>query len=95
MFESAMPRRRPSRGFVAALIGIGMNLLAWYGPWEWPAWPAFTALRLVFGRGFGALPPAGRAAVIVVLIAFNAAFWATIVILALQLRDLLKPKFLP
>ena len=66
-----------SRGFLAALAGIAMTLLAWFGPWEWPAWPAFLALDLVFGRrdtwlelSFG-----GRAAVIVVLVIVNVGFW--------------------
>lgn len=65
-----------SRGFLAALGGLGMTLLAWYGPWAWPAWPAFTALDLAFGKGgFTDLPYAEKGAVVVALIAINVAFW--------------------
>ncbi len=54
-----------------------MTLLAWYGPWEWPAWPAFAVKDVIFGTGSGylELPNAGRGAVIVGLIAVNVAFW--------------------
>jgi hypothetical protein len=65
-----------SRGFLSALAGIGMTLFAWYGPWAWPAWPAFTAIDLVFGRtGFADYPFAVRSAVVVFLIILNVAFW--------------------
>lgn len=67
-----------SRGFICALIGAAMTLLAWYGPWEWPAWPAFTLIRLVFGSGdpYQELPYAARAAVLTGLIIVNVGFWA-------------------
>jgi hypothetical protein len=67
-----------SRGFLCALIGIAMTVFAWYGPWAWPAWPAFAALELVFGEGewYQELAPAARGGVIVVLIAINVTFWA-------------------
>ena len=42
---------RVSRGFAAAIAGLGVTLLAWSGPWEWPAWPAFTVLHVVFPQG--------------------------------------------
>lgn len=66
-----------SRGFVCALFGLGMTLFSWFGPWEWPAWPAFGVLHLVFGKGgsFVELPFGARAAVVVVLIAINTAAW--------------------
>ncbi|HEX6177192.1 MAG TPA: hypothetical protein VF057_02445 [Thermoanaerobaculia bacterium] len=72
--------RTPSRAFVCSLIGIGMTLLAWFGPWAWPAWPAFASLEVAFGSGGGyhELSSDGRAAVLVILIVVNVAFWALI-----------------
>lgn len=68
-----------SRGFVSALIGIAMTLLAWFGPWAWPAWPAFTAIDLVFGRtGFADYPFGVRSAVVLFLIVLNVSFWGAI-----------------
>ena len=65
-----------SRGFIAALAGIGMTLLAWFGPWAWPAWPAFTAIDLIFGKsGFADYPYAAKSAVVVGLIALNVGTW--------------------
>ena len=60
--------RRPSAGFVAAIAGVAMTIFAWYGPWEWPAWPAFAVQQLVFGKAgadYSELPFAGRAATLV------------------------------
>jgi hypothetical protein len=69
-----------SRGFIAALIGIAMTLLAWFGPWAWPAWPALTIIDVVFGSNttFAELPFATRAATVTMLIVVNVTFWATI-----------------
>jgi hypothetical protein len=66
-----------SRSFIAALAGIAMTLFAWYGPWAWPAWPAFTLIDLIFGSNtaFADLPFAARAATITMLIIVNVAFW--------------------
>jgi len=68
-------RVRISGGFAAALFGIAMTLLSWYGPWGWPAWPALTTLHLLFVNGFDELPNNGRAAVVVMLIVVNVGFW--------------------
>ena len=69
-----------SRGFLSALAGIAMTVFSWYGPWEWPAWPAFAVIDLVFGTGgwYLDLSFAARAAVIVILIAINVAAWAAV-----------------
>lgn len=70
-----------SRGFISALAGIAMTLFAWYGPWAWPAWPAFTLIDIVFGSNtaFADLPFATRAATITILIIVNSTFWAVVV----------------
>ena len=69
---------RMSRGFLSALAGIAMTIFSWYGPWEWPAWPAFAVIDLVFGTGawYQDLSFGARAVVIVILIAINVAAWA-------------------
>jgi hypothetical protein len=80
-----------SRGFVCSLIGIGMTLFAWYGPWEWPAWPAFTALDLFFGHGgYAELPFTQRAAVLVGLIVLNVGSWGLATYAALAAVDRLR-----
>jgi hypothetical protein len=77
--SAARSRRIVSRGFVSALAGVAMTLLAWYGPWAWPAWPAFEVIDLVFGQaGFADLPFATRSAVVVVLIIVNVSSWGLV-----------------
>ena len=77
-----------SRGFVSALAGIAMTIFAWYGPWEWPAWPALTLIDLVFGSNtaFAELPFATRAATITMLIIVNTTFWGAVVWVVIRLR---------
>lgn len=69
-----------SRGFLSALAGIAMTIFSWYGPWEWPAWPAFAVIHLVFGTGgwYHDLSFAARGVVVVILIAINVATWAAL-----------------
>jgi hypothetical protein len=70
---------RISRGFAAAILGLGVTLLAWFGSWEWPAWPAFTVLHLFFPRGgFGDISFRLRSAVVVVLMIVNVSFWGVL-----------------
>jgi hypothetical protein len=71
-----------SRGFIASLGGIAITILAWYGPWEWPAWPAFAIIHVLFGThsNFADLPFATRAAVVIVLIVVNVAAWALAIV---------------
>lgn len=75
-----------SKGFLSALAGIGVTLLAWYGPWEWPGWPAFTVISIVFGHAsFADLPFAARSAWIVALIIVNVSVWGSIAYALLRL----------
>lgn len=70
-----------SRGFICALAGVAITIFAWFSPWLWPAWPAFTVLEIAFSpeRPFSALDPLGRGAVVILLIVINVAAWAAIV----------------
>ena len=76
--RGAMKGRRLSPGFVCALVGIALTILGYLDIWFWPAWPAFTALQLVFGPPFdwAELSYGLRATVLVGLIGLNIAFWA-------------------
>jgi hypothetical protein len=66
-----------SRGFIAALGGIGMTLLAWFGSWAWPGWPASVAIDLLGRFGdFAELPRLEKSAVVVLLIIINVGTWA-------------------
>ena len=67
---------RLSRGFVAALIGVGITTFSWYGPWSWPAWPALATISLSH-FDLNELPYAARAAFMVILIVVNVGAWAT------------------
>jgi len=69
-----------SRGFLSALLGIGCTLLAWFGPWEWPAWPAFAVLRLLFGThsNFADLSYTVRALAVTGLIVVNVGVWGVV-----------------
>ena len=81
-----------SRGFISALIGLAMTLLAWYGPWAWPAWPAFTAIDLFFGKsGFADYPFAGKSGIVLSLIALNVAFWGAAAWCAAWLTTINRP----
>lgn len=66
-----------SRGFIAALGGIAVTLLAWYGSWSWPGWPASVAIDVI-GRfsDFADLPRFTKSIVVVLLIIINVGTWA-------------------
>jgi hypothetical protein len=70
---------RISRGFVAALGGIAMTLLAWFGPWAWPGWPASVAIDLL--TRFIDYPEThlGRGGMVVLLIIINVGLWAAVI----------------
>src|SRR3954449_2936887 len=65
-----------SRGFIASLGGIAMTLLAWFGSWAWPGWPASTAIDLLGFADFAELPRIAKSAVVVLLIIINVGTWA-------------------
>ena len=44
LLERAALLMTMSRGFPSASAGIAMTIFSWYGPWEWPAWPAFAVI---------------------------------------------------
>ena len=67
---------RLSHGFVAALIGVGITIFSWYGPWSWPAWPALAIISISH-FDLNELPYAARAAFMVILIVVNVGAWAT------------------
>jgi len=67
-----------SSTFRSAMFGIAMTLFSWYGPWAWPAAPAFFVLEKFFGGSYHELPFAGRAAVLVLLIIVNVAAWGAV-----------------
>ncbi len=66
-----------SRGFISALVGIAMTIFSWYGPWSWPAWPAYTVMAMV-RTNFADLPYLTKGAFVVLLIIVNVGVWATI-----------------
>ncbi len=71
---------RISRGFASALAGVAITILAWFGPWSWPAWPALAVLRAAFPaeRSFASLPFGARATIVVLVIAANVAAWGAL-----------------
>jgi hypothetical protein len=76
---------RLSRGFISALVGTAITIVSWYGPWAWPAWPALSVIRLLFGTrlAFAELSYVIRAAVVVGLIVFNIGVWGIATFLVL------------
>jgi hypothetical protein len=74
-----------SRGFLAALGGVAMTLLAWFGSWAWPGWPASFAIDLLGFADFAELPRLAKSAVIVLLIIINVGTWAVIIRAAMLL----------
>jgi hypothetical protein len=75
-----------SRGFVATLGGIALTLLAWFGSWVWPGWPASFALD-VLGRysSFPDLPRLAKVVTVILLIVINVGAWALLIRAAMQL----------
>jgi hypothetical protein len=75
-----------SRGFIATLGGIALTLLAWFGSWVWPGWPANLALDAL-GRysAFLDLPRAAKIAVVVALIVINVGTWGLVIRALMQL----------
>jgi hypothetical protein len=79
---------RVSRGFIAALGGIAMTLLAWFGSWAWPGWPASFAIDVLGMTDFADFPRLAKSAVVVLLIIINVGTWAA----AFRTAMLLIPK---
>jgi hypothetical protein len=75
-----------SRGFIATLGGIALTLLAWFGSWVWPGWPASIALD-VLGHyaAFPDLPRATKIVTVVALLVINVGTWAVVIRALMQL----------
>ena len=74
-----------SRGFLATLGGIAMTLLAWFGSWAWPGWPAAFAIDLLGFADFAELPRLAKSSVVVLLIIINVGTWALVLRAAMLL----------
>jgi len=74
-----------SRGFIAALGGIAMTLLAWFGSWAWPGWPASIAIDLLGFTDFAEFPRLAKSGVVVLLIIINVGTWAAVIRAAMLL----------
>lgn len=74
-----------SKGFIAAIGGIAMTLLAWFGSWAWPGWPASFAIDLLGFADFAEFPRFAKSAVVVLLITINVGAWATVIRAAMLL----------
>jgi hypothetical protein len=70
---------------MAALGGIGMTLLAWFGSWAWPGWPASIAIDLLGFTDFAEFPRLAKSAVVVLLIIINVGTWAAVIRAAMLL----------
>ena len=62
-----------------------MTLLAWFGSWAWPGWPASTAIDLLGFADFAELPRVAKSAVVILLIIINVGTWAAILRAAMLL----------
>jgi hypothetical protein len=77
MLSAPFTGRRMSLGFRCALLGIGLTLLAWFGPWDWPGWPARTVLEFVLARYAPSRADSLYKGIgMTLLIVINVGFWA-------------------
>jgi hypothetical protein len=75
-----------SRGFIATLGGVALTLLAWFGSWVWPGWPASLALdALGQYSAFPDLPRAAKVIVVIALIVINVGTWGLVIRALMQL----------
>jgi hypothetical protein len=69
-----------------------MTLFAWYGPWAWPAWPAFTMIDLLFGHsGFADYPFATKSVIVCFLIVVNVTFWGVLAWCVVRVTTISRP----
>jgi len=90
--RKAPPTRLVSNGFLQAIFGILVTILAWFGPWSWPAWPARVVMSIAFTpeRPFADLSYAARSAVVVGVITLNVACWGLAARFVVALRRKLR-----
>jgi len=67
-----------SRGFVCMLVGFGLTVFGWFGPWEWPDWPGLFVLTRFFGGDYAGFANPKRALVLLLLIVVNTGTWALV-----------------
>ena len=73
-----------SRGFLVTLLGIVMTVIARLGPWDWPGWPARTALDFVLARWAPSVVSGPiKALGLLALMLINIGFWAGIAMVVL------------
>jgi len=78
-----------SKGFLSALAGLAITILAWTAPLEWPSWPATAGMWILSETGFDFADqePVRKSILIVLLIALNVGSWGVIARIAFSAFD--------
>ncbi|HXI14629.1 MAG TPA: hypothetical protein VNM92_18580 [Thermoanaerobaculia bacterium] len=83
-----------SKGFLSALAGLAITILAWTAPLEWPSWPATAGMWLLseVEFDFEDQEPVRKSILVVLLITLNVATWGVIARLAVAAFDRVRRK---
>ena len=86
-----------SRGFFCALAGVALTLFAWYGPWAWPAWPAFAVIDAIWGtnQSFADLPYTVRSLAVAMLIVVNVGVWGLLLRVVVWMGERMQERLRP